>query len=359
MIEGRLQSLDVFRGLTIILMIVVNSPGNRTPYPFLDHSAWNGCTLADLVFPFFVFIVGVSSVFSLFHHSHKNQSQLITKICKRSLIIFLIGLFLNAFPYFDLNSIRLFGVLQRIALCYFFSSILFLTTTLRTQALITVALLVAYWLLMTLPYFDLSENGNLAAHIDRMLFPPAHLYNKFYDPEGFLSTFPAIATALIGNLTGAFLLSDRKLLQKKNFMMYFGLIAMGIGWIWAFWFPINKTLWTSSYVLWTSGFALLIFSICYWLVDIKQKTKWAEPFVIFGANAMAAYILHVIFLKIQVLIRIYNPDGSFLNLKSFLSSSLFSWTSPENAALFYALSYTFLWLLILLILYRKKIFIKL
>ncbi len=355
----RLESLDVFRGLTIALMILVNSPGNQTPYPFLDHSDWHGCTLADLVFPFFIFIVGISSVFSLSQSAGKSRPELILKICKRSLIIFLIGLFLNAFPnHFDLSSLRLFGVLQRIALCYFVAAILFLTTSLSAQALIIAILLIVYWLVMTQFGYDLSENGNLAAHIDRIFLSPAHLYNKFSDPEGFFSTFPALATALMGNLTGAFLLSNLQPLQKKNTMIVMALLAMTAGWIWAYWFPLNKSLWSSSYVLWTGGLALLILSFCYWLIEIKKSAKWTGPFVIFGANAMAAFVLHVIFLKIQVMIRISYADGTILNLKSFLASALFSWTSQENAALLYAFCYTLFWLFILAIFYRRKIFIK-
>jgi predicted acyltransferase len=356
----RLLSLDVFRGLTIALMILVNSPGNQTPYYFLDHSAWNGCTLADLVFPFFVFVVGVSAVFSLSQARYREKrGALIIKICKRSLIIFFIGLFLNAFPeHFDLASIRVFGVLQRIAICYFFSAILFLTTRLRTQAVIIAVLLIGYWLLMTLPAYNLTEEGNFAAYIDRMFLSPAHLYGKYYDPEGFFSTFPAVATALLGNLTAAWLLSNLRPAQKKNGMVFMGILALSTGWLWAFWFPINKTLWTSSFVLWTGGFALLILAFCYWLIEIKHWHKWSKPFEFFGVNAMAAYVLHVFFLKIQVMIRIPHSDGSSPNLKSFFTEYLFGWTSTQNAALLYALCYTLIWFFILTILYRKRIFIK-
>lgn len=365
---SRLLSLDVFRGFTIALMILVNSPGNQSPYSWLEHSPWNGCTLADLVFPFFVFIVGVSSVFSLSKArelGHLTMNQLMLKILKRSLIIFLIGLGLNAFPnHFDFATLRILGVLQRIAICYFFSSILFLTTSPRVQSLIIVGLLVGYWLLITqavVPGYgagQLTLEGNFAAYFDRILLSPAHLYGKFYDPEGFLSTFPAIATALLGNLTGVWLLSNRHQVQKFKGLIFAGILALIIGWFWSLFFPINKTLWSSSYVLWTGGYALLILAFCYWLIEMKGRKRWSKPFEIFGANAMAAYVLHVLFLKIQAVIRITQPGGESVNLKTFICNFLFGWTTPANAALLYALVYTLFWLVILTILYRKKIFIK-
>ncbi|CDZ79118.1 hypothetical protein BN59_03435 [Legionella massiliensis] len=365
---SRLLSLDVFRGLTIALMILVNSPGNQTPYAWLEHSPWNGCTLADLVFPFFVFIVGLSSVFSLAKArelGHLTMQQLANKIFKRSLIIFLLGLLLNVLPnHFDLTSLRILGVLQRIAICYFFSSILFLTTGIRTQILILLGLLFGYWLLMTwvtVPGYganNLTLEGNIAAYVDRMFLAPGHLYGKFYDPEGFLSTLPSIATALLGNLTGYWLLTGSSPKQKLKGIIASGFLALIAGGLWSLWFPINKTLWTSSYVLWTGGWALLVLALCYWLIEIKKISKWFKPFEIFGSNAMAAYILHVLFLKIQAVIRVSEPDGSSLSLKVFICDSLFGWASPENAALLYALSYTLFWLFVLTILYRKKIFFK-
>lgn len=360
----RLLSLDVFRGITIALMILVNSPGNQTAYSWLEHSAWNGCTLADLVFPFFIFIVGVSSAFSLskareVHHS--PLPQLVIKILKRSLIIFALGLLLNAFPsHFDFVTLRVYGVLQRIAICYFIASILFLTTKIAVQALLLVILLVGYWLIMQLtnvPGYgvnNLTEAGNLAAYVDRLIFSSAHLYGKFYDPEGLLSTIPAIATALLGNLTGVWLLAHYSSWEKVKGLVIAGLIALIIGWIWALWFPINKALWSSSYVLWTGGWALITLALCYWLIEIKSWKAWSKPFEIFGVNALVVYFLHILFLKVQIMITIHQQ-----NLKSWISNTLFGWASLENASLFYALSYTLFWFLILTILYRKKIFIKL
>ena len=253
---NRLLSLDVFRGLTIVGMILVNSPGNHTAYAQLDHSTWNGCTLADLVFPFFIFIVGVSLVFSLSKQlkNHEPIYKIVLIILRRSLILFCLGLLLNGFPYYHLSTIRIMGVLQHLALCYCFASLLFITTTIRTQIIIFFAILIGYWLIMTyipVPGFgpnNLTPEGNLAAYLDRFFFM-GHLYQAVYDPEGLLSTFPAIATALLGTLTGEWLISNRKSPHKWVGMFIVGFLGMIVGWIWGFWFPINKALWTSSYVL--------------------------------------------------------------------------------------------------------------
>jgi predicted acyltransferase len=366
--SSRLLSLDVFRGITVVLMILVNSPGNQTAYSWLNHSAWNGCTLADLVFPFFIFIVGVSLVFSLSKSLKNGESkkQLALKITKRAITIFLIGLFLNAFPYhFHLDTLRIYGVLQRIAICYFVSALLFLTTNIRTQAIIFLGLLIFYWAVMTLipvPGFgagDLTEKGNLAAYIDRLIFSSMHLYEKIFDPEGVLSTFPAVATALLGNLTGVWLLSSTRDKQKKlQGMTTTGIVILIIGWIWGLSFPINKGLWTSSYVLWTGGLALLLLAFCYWLIEIKQWKIGLKPFEIFGINAIAAYFLHIFFLKIQAIIHIPRLDGSMGNLRIFITEHLFGWASLHNASLMYAVSYVLFWLAILAVLYCNKIFIR-
>jgi predicted acyltransferase len=366
MTKSRLLSLDVFRGLTIAGMVLVNSPGNETAYTQLDHSAWDGCTFTDLVFPFFVFIVGVSLVFSLSKRLEQGVSadKLLSKVFKRTAIIFGLGLFLNGFPYYHLSTIRILGVLQHIALCYYFGSLLFLKTRVRTQALIAVGLLVGYWLAMTripVPGYgigNLTKEGNLAAYIDRMLLA-GHMYRPVYDPEGILSTLPAIATGLLGNLTGVWLLSQKHTpAQKVQAMIAASLVFVNAGLLWGRSFPINKALWTSSYVLWTGGLALLLLALCYWLIEIKNWRTWSKPFEIFGLNAIAVYLLHILFLKIQNLIHLPRPDGSSGNLRFFITQHLFGWASLQNASLFYALGYTLLWLVVLWTLYRRKIFIK-
>ena len=359
----RLLSLDVFRGITVALMIIVNSPGNQTSYQWVEHSIWNGCTLADLVFPFFIFIVGVSTAFTLSKARERKLTfqQLIPHILQRTVILFAIGLLLNAFPsHFDFSTIRVFGVLQRIAICYFFASFLFLTTRISTQAIIMLALIIGYWLIMTslaVPGYgvhNLTPQGNMAAYLDRIIFTPTHLYGKVFDPEGLLSTLPAIATALLGNLTGAWLLSTYSRKQKLTGLSLAGFFALLTGWLWGLWFPINKALWTSSYVLWTGGFALIILAWCYWLIDMKSCKKWSKPFEIFGINAMLAYVLHVLFLKIQAMIHLPRPDGTSGNLRLFITDHVFSWTSLEKASLLYACSYTLLWLLMIHLFVMKK-----
>ncbi len=364
---SRLLSLDVFRGMTIILMILVNSPGNQTAYPWLSHSTWNGCTLADLVFPFFVFILGVSLVFSLSKSLEIGipHKKLLYKILTRTIIIFLIGLFLNAFPsHFDVSTIRVSGVLQRIAICYFFASLLFLFTRIQTQILLIVGLLIGYWVIMTmLPVPDygtnnLSPEGNLAAYIDRLILSPAHLYGKTFDPEGLLSTLPAIATTLIGNLAGAWLLSLHNKQKKVQGTAIAGVIALIIGWVWGLSFPINKSLWTSSYVLWSGGLALLLLATLYWFIEIKNIRHWSKIFEIFGLNAIAAYFLHVFFLKVQAMIHIAQINGLPGNLRIYITEHLFGWTTLLNASLLYAISYVILWFLVLTILKRNKIYIK-
>jgi len=363
---ARLLSLDVFRGLAIVGMMLVNSPGNQTAYSFLSHSAWHGCTLADFVFPFFIFIMGVSVAFAFNKARQHPWLGLLPKIIRRTIIIFLIGLFLNAFPrHFDFETLRYFGVLQRIAICYFFAAILFLGTSIRTQIILTALLLLIYWVLMVfipVPGYganNLTPAGNLAAYVDRIIFGPKQLYGKVFDPEGVLSTIPSIATALTGNITGVWLLSRYTRNQKCLGRLIAGVISAILGWIWGLSFPINKSLWTSSYVLWTTGFALIILAIFYWLTDIKGWRAWAKPLEIFGVNALAAYFLHIFFLKIQAMIHIKRLDGSTVNLRIYITEHLFGWVpSLKLASLFYAITYIVFWLLILWILYRKKIFIK-
>lgn len=348
----RLLSLDVFRGITVALMILVNSQGNNSPYHILKHAEWNGVTLADLVFPSFIFILGVSVVFSLSKIQQHVQSQrvLIGKILKRSIILFLIGFLLDAFPYhIDFSSARFLGVLQRIAICYFFSALLFITTRIYTQALIMLLLTIGYWLLMTqLAHgFDLTRNGNLASYIDSLLIGPNHLYTKEYDPEGLLSTLPAIATTLLGNLTGAWLLTTHSHRKKVSGLTAIGFISLIVGYIWGFSFPMNKSLWTSSFVFWTGGISILGFSMCYWLLEVKGARKWSKSFELFGINALLAFVLHIFFLKLQAMVHLQLQDGTWVNLRVYISSHLFGWSSSANAALLYAVIYTILWLLVL------------
>jgi predicted acyltransferase len=367
---GRLVSLDVFRGLTVAGMVLVNNPGTWSHiYWPLAHAEWHGWTPTDLIFPFFLFIVGTSITLALSRRvegSEGNERALLLSITRRALILFALGLVLAGFPYFDFNTIRIPGVLQRISVCYFISALIFLKTRWRTQALIAVALLLLYWLLMTLvpvPGYgagDLSREGSLASYVDRIILGP-HIWKqgKVYDPEGLLSTLPAIATTLCGILAGHWLRSRRSQLEKAGGMFFAGVAAVVAGWLWGLLFPVNKSLWTSSYVVFTAGMALLLLGSCYWLIEIKSYTRWSWPFKVFGVNAVTLFVGSGLMAKLMGLWKIPRTNGSPGNLQTFIYEHLFaSWTQPLNASLLYAVSFLLLWLLLMWLLYRKKIFIK-
>src|SRR5918993_639048 len=364
---GRLVSLDAFRGLTIAGMILVNNPGTwGAIYDPLEHAAWHGWTPTDFVFPFFLFIVGVSITLALARRAEAGgpKRDLYVKIVRRTLIIFALGLFLSGFPFDNLSALRIPGVLQRIAVCYLFASLIFLHTGWRAQAIITAALLVGYCMLMSFipaPGFaagDLSMEGSLASYVDRTLLA-GHTWKPLYDPEGILSTMPAVATTLCGVLTGHLLRSRQSPVEKVAAMFVAGVAGVVIGWWWNHWFPINKPLWTSSYVVFTAGMALQLLALCYWLIDLKGYRRWALPFVVFGSNALAAFFLTGICARLLGLIKLTGPDGKPAALQSVIFKNFFaSWASPINASLCYAVCFVLLWLGLMAILYRKRIFIK-
>ena len=364
--SNRILSLDVFRGLTIILMILVNSPGNRSPYAILEHASWNGCTLADVVFPSFLFIVGLTSAISLKNHINIESKKVVYgAIIQRSIILFLLGVFLNAIPYhFNFETIRVYGILQRIGICYLICSFIYLNTTIRMQILIFLGILWGYWFVMTLvpvPGYganQLTAAGNWVAYFDQLIFSPQHLFEKVYDPEGFLSTIPSVATTLAGVLTGRLLLTELSPETKCYIMGVTGCIFLLLGWLWGVSFPINKNLWTSSFVLWTGGYALITFTVCFLIIDIWGYKAWALPFKIFGMNALFAFILHVVLLKVQSMFFLPLKNGTLGNVRVVLTDYLFGSYSAQNAALFYALSFLFLNFLVVTLLYRYKIFIR-
>ena len=362
--SSRLLSLDVFRGITIAGMVLVNDPGSwEHIYWPLEHAQWSGWTPTDLVFPFFVFIVGVAITLSL---GKRVESGGVTrdvyfKIIKRTLIIFAIGLLLNGIGQrFAVSEWRIPGVLQRIAVCYCLASIIFLNTRTRTQILISIGLLLFYWiLLMTVPApgyaaGDLTKEGSLPSFVDRTVFGN-HVWRqaKVYDPEGLLSTIPALVTCLIGVLTGNWLRNERSRIEKAAGMFVVGAVLVAIGWAWNAFFPINKALWTSSYVMFTGGLALQFLALCYWLIDIKGFRRWAKPFEIFGLNAIALYVLADLLANVFDLIPvggdslggwIYNFFGGFL--------------APNNASLAFAITFVLICFFFMWLLYRRKIFIK-
>ena len=370
LLSGRLTSLDVFRGLTIAAMVLVNNAGdwNNVYWP-LEHAPWHGWTPTDLVFPFFVFIVGIAIPLAFQRRVDQGGSQhdLYVKIIRRSLLIFFISLIvLHGFPYSleKFRNIRIPGVLQRIAICYFFASIIFLKFRIRGQAIITGMILLGYWLVMKtipapgFPAGDLSMEGSLASWVDRTLLA-GHIYKPLYDPEGILSTIPAIATCLSGVLTGQWLMTKREPLDKAAGMFAAGALCAIVGWCWNLAFPINKALWTSSYVVFTTGMALQLLALCYWSIDIKGYKRWAKPFVIFGVNALALYVLSSLMARILGFIEMPRLDGRTGDLKTFIYERIFAtWLSPINASLAFALAYVLLWLGLMTILYRRKIFIK-
>ena len=384
--SSRLNSLDVFRGATIAAMILVNNPGNDFAFAPLKHAAWNGWTPTDLIFPFFLFIVGVSLVLSFRSRIDRGESKqtLIVHTLRRSVIIFLIGLFLNGFPYFNLSTWRVAVVLQRIAIAYLAAAIITLYSGTRGIVMWIAGLLIGYWLVMRfvpVPGFGtpgtdmplLDPNANLDWYIDKLYLPGA-MYEKTRDPEGILSTFPAIASALLGVLTGTYLKAGYKAAtltgnsspsQSANATRKVtGVLASGValivaGQVWNLWFPINKKLWTSSFVLFTAGCALAVLAFCYWITDVKQhRGWWTKPFVVFGTNAISAYALAELLSSLLFSINIHN-GRRILTLHDYLFRSAFGGITPkETGSLVYAIAFVCLCWLPIGWMYRKRIFLK-
>jgi predicted acyltransferase len=372
--SGRLRSLDFFRGATIAAMILVNNPGNGpSSYWPLQHSRWNGWTPTDLVFPFFLFIVGVAMTFSFASRRRRGDSnaRLIGHVLWRGVILFALGMFVNGFPdRYHLASWRIYGVLQRIALCYVIASLFALWTGRRTQIAAIVACLAGYWLMMRylpVPGFGvpthnvplLDPDKNLVAWFDRKLLL-GHLYEGTRDPEGLLSTIPAVASTLLGLLTGDWLRSARSAAVKLRGMILAGLAGVAAGEIFNLWFPINKKLWTSSYVLFTAGMALLCLAASYWLLDVKRKRAlWAWPFLVLGMNAIAAYVLSEVVAAGSDALRLQLRSGIWLTWHDVAYERLFvPLGNPANASLLYALAFVFGCWVAMWLLYRKRIFLK-
>ena len=368
---SRLMSLDLFRGVTIAGMILVNNAGDE-PHSYwpLKHAEWNGWTPTDLVFPFFLFIVGVAMAFSFSSRLKRGASrrELLGHVLWRGLALFALGMFLNGFPnQYHLASWRVYGVLQRIAICYVIAAILALWADWRGWIVTIVGCLVGYWILMRfvpvpgfgVPTHDiplLDPDRNLAAWLDRRLLA-GHLYEGTRDPEGVLSTIPAVATALLGMLTGQWLRSTRSPQSKALGMALFGVIGVVAGKMLNVGFPINKKLWTSSYVVFTAGLALLCLSLCYWVVDVKQwRGRWTKFVLVFGMNAIAAYV----FAEVISHLLDHMHAGVGLSWQEFIYQRAFvPLASPVNASLLYALAYVLMCWLAMWVLYRKGIFLKL
>ena len=355
----RLLSLDFFRGLTIAGMIIVNDPGSWSHvYAPLRHAEWHGATPTDLVFPFFLFIVGVSISLSL--SKRKGSSNLYVKIFKRSAIIFLLGIFLALFPKFDFESLRIVGVLQRIALVYLVCAILYLNTSHSTQLKTGIGLLVIYWITMAFIPFNgnlagtLDPGNNFAAWIDSFIVP-GRLYQETWDPEGFYSTLPAIATGISGMLSGKIILDNSNSLKDKIIkLFYWGAIVLIIGSFWDYIFPINKHIWTSSYVLYSSGLAMIILAMSMWIIDEKKYTNNIKFGLVFGSNAITAYVLHGIVWRLFQF-----PVINGVGFQKFWMDTGTSIGLPAKFVSFdWAIFYTLVIYFIVYQLYKRKIFIK-
>lgn len=366
--ENRIISLDIFRGMTIMAMIIVNTPGSWDfAYPILCHSHWNGCTPTDLVFPFFIFAMGFSAVLSISRRLQKgiSRQKLVLQLIRRSVIIFVLGLIINSFPFNDLANIRIPGVLQRIAIVNLVCGLLLIYSNIKTIWYSVPVLLIAYWAIMTLvpvPDFgpsNLEPDTNLAAWLDRLIIGKhVWAYTRLYDPEGILSTLPAIVSGLIGVLAGNSFMKSKTDSDKLINLLVFGNILIISGMAWGLLFPINKQLWTSSYVFYTSGLAMVVLGICYWIADIKRIRQFAPPFLAFGTNPIIAYFGSEIGAILLGMIQISTATSKI---------SLYEWLfiqyqliglSPINASLLGALLYTGFWLMVVSIMYRKHIIVK-
>lgn len=372
----RLPSLDFFRGATVIAMITVNNPGTwESVYAPLRHAAWNGCTPTDLIFPFFLFIVGVSIHFAYRHRKEEGLTRKnFVKITKRSLIIFMLGILLAWFTLppermIDverLSTLRIPGVLQRIGVVFFFCSLIYLTTGWLTHIRLGATLLIGYYLLMNLvpvPGFgpaNLEPGTNLAAWTDR-LFLDGHLWSqsKTWDPEGILSTLPAIATGTLGMLTGQLLDRIKNPTERVTWIFLFGMFLILAGLAWDMAFPINKSLWTSSYVLYSGGWAMQALAASHWLIDIRGYQSWTKPFLYFGMNAIFAFVASGLVAKILLRTQWTTDSGDVESLWNYLYVHGYgSWMEPRLGSLSFALTLVFIFFLILRWMYQRKVFIK-
>jgi predicted acyltransferase len=384
----RVLSIDVLRGVTIAFMILVNDPGDWSHvYAQLDHAVWNGWTLIDLVFPTFLFLVGASTVFSLDARIAKGNCRktLAGHIFLRALKIFALKMALTIVPYFHMTHLRIYGVLTRIALCYLIGGLILLATrNMRVLAALSAAILAGYWALMRfvpipgigrpmrdVPFLDM--NNNLAAWLDRAVndlcqrtIHTGVLYEHTRDPEGLLSTLPAVATVLIGAMAGLWLKQHFAAPGKaRNGLILGGFISFAAGLAWNPWFPINKNLWTSSYVLMAAGWALFGLGVFFWLIDVQRlhETRighWlTNPALIFGSNAITAYAMSAIIVKTLAYFKVQDGD-KLTSVSGWIYHHLFASTgSTDNTSLAFAIVFVAVCFIPNWILYRKHIFLKL
>jgi predicted acyltransferase len=373
----RLLSLDVARGITIAFMIMVNNNGGRGSWHFMNHAAWNGLTATDLVFPTFVFVMGVSVVFAIEARLARGATrrQLIRHAVQRAAILCVLGIVVNSFPFFELEHMRFYGVLQRIAVCYLAVSLLYLWDP-RAWPLAgaLVLALVGYWVLVRwvpvpgagvpgrdVPFMDVRQN--LVSWIDRQLFPH-HLYRDLpdhntRDPEGLLSDLPAIGTALMGTLTGIWLRTRRSIPAKARGLAVSTVGSLALGYLWSLWFPLNKNMWTSSYVLVAAGYSLALMTLAYWAVEQKRwRDGWTWIWLVFGSNAIAAYMFSELLPGVLHNVH-FSAGGKRTDVIAFLFDHVFAHIpDPGWAAFAYSVSFTAFCFLPAWMLYRRRIFLK-
>ncbi|MFL6448734.1 MAG: acyltransferase family protein [Bryobacteraceae bacterium] len=356
--EQRLLSLDVFRGATILFMVLVNNAGGSVSYRELEHSPWNGWTLTDCVFPAFLWIVGVAITLSLGKRLRFGDSpaQLLPKIFRRTAILSVLGLLIYVYPTMSISHQRLLGVLQRIAICYLAASLIYLYTGVRTQIAVIVLLFACYWMMMTLipvPGYgagNLSVEGNFAHYVDRIVLG-SHNYaaTRSWDPEGIISTLPAIATALLGVMGGHVLRLSVPMAARRNRLFLMGACLMAAGLLWNIWLPINKKLWTDSFAAFMAGIDFVCLAALIWIVDEHHFGRFLRPFVITGMNAIVVYVASELLAEFldatSLKVAIYN--------KFFVPLA-----SPVNASLLWALAFTALMYLISYVMYRRGWFVR-
>ncbi len=371
-IKQRYLALDILRGLTIALMIVVNTPGSwESIYAPFEHSAWHGFTITDLVFPTFLFVIGNAMSFSLKKYEAKGESAFLKKLFKRTLIIFLIGLFLNGFPFIyqdaqaswhfiNFADIRILGVLQRIALCYMIAGLLIRYLEMKPLLIIGALLLLIYWGVMYYfgdPQDPFSLKGNAELKLDLLVFDPENLYHGYgipFDPEGLLSTIPAVVNVIGGYVAGIFIQKSGNNITTVGKLSIVGLVLLGVALVWDITFPINKPIWTSSYVLYTIGWDLLILGVLIYVAEVLNFKKGAYFFEVFGRNPLFIYILSGVIISIIALIPIHGES-----LKAVIYENVFlSWLSPLNASLLFAFCYMGILWLIAFWMDKRSIYIK-
>ncbi|MEO8605685.1 MAG: heparan-alpha-glucosaminide N-acetyltransferase domain-containing protein [bacterium] len=356
----RLRSLDAFRGLTVAAMILVNSPGaEQHGYWLLRHARWNGLQPADLIFPAFLVIAGVAIPLSIAPQLARGvpQRALLGKIWRRTRVIFGLGLLLNALPWFDWNVLRIPGVLQRIALCYGAAALIALYCDARRQALIVATLLLGYGALLWLAApghiaAALRPGHDLGAGLDRELMH-GHLFHATWDPEGLLSTLPAIATTLFGVLAGDWLLRAATSRGRLGGLVGGGAALVAAGLVLQQWLPVNKSLWTSTFALVAAGSALLALGLCYWLADVRGWRAWTIPLLVFGMNPLLAYFLSSLATKLLYLITWHGETLQVRLFETFFAPL----ASPPAASLLYALAFTGVWFGVMAVLYRRGVFV--